>query len=132
MSLLTRNPACGGGWRTSRELSWSSLVTRHRPWLAAAFAVCGLYGLGVTLVSTDYLHRMWGIMAACGYGLAAVSVLAWRSRGADLALALSLCGALIVPLAWMAATSRAAAGRSAPRPDSPTIPSSTRWTRSGS
>ena len=106
MSLLTLNPVRGGVWRTSRELSWSSLATQHRTWIAAAFAVCGLFGLGVTLVSTDYLHRMWGIMAACGYGLAAVSVLAWRSRGADLALVLSLCGALIVPLAWMAATSQ--------------------------
>ena len=104
MSLLTQNPARGGGWVTSRELSWSSLVTRHRTWIAAAYAVCALYGLGVVLVSTDYLHRDWGIMAACGYGLAAIAVLAWRSRGADLALALSLCGALIVQLAWMAAT----------------------------
>jgi hypothetical protein len=104
MSLLTRSPARGGGWRTSRELSWSSLVTQHRAWIAAAFAVCGLFGLGVTLVSTDHLHRMWGLMAACGYGLAAVSVLAWRSRGADLALVLSLCGALLVPLSWMVVT----------------------------
>ncbi len=55
-------------------------------------------------MSSDYLHRMWGLMAAFGYGLAAVSVLAWRSRGTDLALAVSLCGALIVPLAWMAWT----------------------------
>jgi hypothetical protein len=31
-------------------------------------------------------------------------VLVWRSRGADLALALSLCGALLVPLSWMAVT----------------------------
>ena len=31
-------------------------------------------------------------------------MLAWRSRGTDLALAVSLCGALIVPLAWMAWT----------------------------
>jgi hypothetical protein len=102
MSLLTRNPARGGSWRTSLELSWSSLATQHRTWIAAAFAVCALFGVGVTLVSTDHLHRRWGIMAACGYGLAAIAVLAWRSRGADLALALSLGGALIVPLAWMA------------------------------
>jgi hypothetical protein len=104
LSLLTQNPVRGGAWALSRELSWTSLVTQHRKWIAAAFAVCALYGLGVTLVSTDYLHRDWGIMAASGYGLAAIAVLAWRSRGADLGLVLSLCGALIVPLAWMAAT----------------------------
>src|SRR5579875_3496998 len=104
MSLLTGSPVRGGVWRASPELSWSSLVTRHRSWVAAAFAVCGLFGLGVTLVSSDHLHRMWGLMAACGYALAAVAVLAWRSHGADLALGLSLAGALIAPLAWMAVT----------------------------
>ena len=104
MSLLTQNSVRGGAWVTSRELTWTSLVTRHRKWIAAAFAVCALYGLGIALVSTDYLHRDWGFMAACGYGLAAVAVLVWRSRGADLALALSLCGAVLVPLAWMATT----------------------------
>ena len=104
MSLLTGSPVRGGVWRASPELSWSSLVTRHRAWVAAAFAACGLFGLGVTLVSTDHLHRMWGLMAACGYGLATVAVLAWRARGADLALGLALTGALIVPLSWMAVT----------------------------
>ena len=106
MSLLTGSPVRGGVWRASPELSWPSLVTRHRPWVAAAFAVCALYGLGVIVVSTDHLHRVWGLMAACGYGLATVAVLTWRSRGADLALALSLAGALIVPLSWMAVTGR--------------------------
>ena len=86
----------------SRELSWTSLVTRHRPWVAAAFAVCALYGVGIALVSTDFLHRDWGFMAATGYGAGAIAVLAWRSRGADLALVLSLLGAVLVPLAWMA------------------------------
>jgi hypothetical protein len=106
MSLLTGSPVRGGVWRASPELSWSALVTRHRPWVAAAFAVCALYGVGVIVVSTDHLHRTWGLMAACGYGLATVAVLAWRSRGADLALVLALTGALIVPLAWMAGTGR--------------------------
>ncbi len=106
MSLLTGRPVRGGVWRASPELTWSSLVTQHRTWVAAAFAACGLFGLGVTLVSSDHLHRMWGLMAACGYGLATVAVLAWRSRGADLALALSLAGALIVPLSWMAVTGK--------------------------
>jgi hypothetical protein len=86
----------------SQELSWASLVTHHRKWVAAAFAVCALYGVGIALVSTDFLHRDWGIMAASGYGAGAIAVLAWRSRGADLALVLSAAGAVVVPLAWMA------------------------------
>jgi hypothetical protein len=102
LSLLTQNPVRGGGWVASRELSWTSLATQHRKWVAAAFAVCALYGLGIALVSTDFLHRDWGFMAATGYGLGAIAVLAWRSRGADLALALSAAGAVVVPLAWMA------------------------------
>jgi Glycosyltransferase family 87 len=104
VSLLTRNPVRGGGWVPGEILSWPSLSTVRRPWIAAAFAACALFAGGVSLVSTDHLHRMWGIMAACGYAAAAVSVMAWRARGADLALAVSLCGALIVPLAWMAWT----------------------------
>ena len=104
MSLLTGSPVRGGVWRASPELSWSSLAAQHRTWIAAAFTACALFALGVTLVSSDHLHRMWGLMAACGYGLAAVAVLAWRSRGADLALGLSLAGALIAPLSWMAVT----------------------------
>src|SRR6201996_3419997 len=102
MSLLTGIPVRGGVWQASPELSWSSLATRHRTWIAGAFAVCALFGVGVTLVSTDHLHRMWGLMAACGYGLATGAVLAWRSRGADLPLGLALTGALIVPLSLMA------------------------------
>ena len=104
MPLLTRNPARGGGWAPGGSLSWSSLSTVRRSWIAVAFVACAVFAGGVFLVSTDYLHRMWGIMAACGYAVAALSVLAWRARGADLALAVSLCGALIAPLAWMAWT----------------------------
>jgi Glycosyltransferase family 87 len=104
MSLLTRNPARGGGWAPGEILSWPSLSTVRRSWIAGAFVACALFAGGVSLVSTDHLHRMWGMMAACGYAVAAVSVLAWRARGTDLALAVSLCGALIVPLAWMAWT----------------------------
>ncbi len=104
MSLLTRSPVRGGSWAPGEVLSWPSLSTVRRSWVAAAFAACALFAGGVALVSTDHLHRMWGMMAACGYAVAAVSVLAWRARGADLALAVSLCGALIVPLAWMAWT----------------------------
>jgi hypothetical protein len=74
-----------------------------RRWLAGFFVVSAVFAALVAGLSTDSVHRLWGAMAACGYGLALVAMLAWRRRGADLALGLSLCGALVVPLAWMAA-----------------------------
>src|SRR5205085_6312088 len=45
---------------------------------------------------------LWGVFAACAYLLSAMMVLAWKSRGTDLALVTSLTGALGVPLALMA------------------------------
>ena len=74
-----------------------------RRWLAGLFVVSAAFAALVAIFSSDSVHRLWGAMAACGYGLALVAVLAWRRRGTDLALGLSLCGALVVPLAWMAA-----------------------------
>ncbi|WP_300611562.1 glycosyltransferase 87 family protein [Trebonia sp.] len=74
-----------------------------RRWLAGVFAVSALWALLVAVFSTDSVHQLWGEIAACGYVLALVAVLAWKARGADVALALSFCGALLVPLGWMAA-----------------------------
>ena len=59
---------------------------------------------GVALFSTNDLHRLWGLIAACAYIAAAAAVLLWRSRGIDLALLLSVGGALITPMFWNAAT----------------------------
>jgi hypothetical protein len=74
-----------------------------RRWLAAVFGVSAIFAALVAIFSSDPVHRLWGGMAACGYGLAVAAVLGWRKRGADLALGLSFCGALLLPLAWMAA-----------------------------
>ena len=50
------------------------------------------------------MHRLWGVIAACGYTLALLAILAVRNaRGSDVALGLSFVGALLAPLAWMAA-----------------------------
>lgn len=89
-------PRDGSGWQSPR--------TMPRRWLAFAFAASAVFGLVVALVSSNGLHQMWGTAAACGYGLAAVAVLTWRSRGVDLALLLALCGGLLVPLLWLAGT----------------------------
>jgi hypothetical protein len=75
-----------------------------RLWLAAWLAGCALFAGGVTLFSTDPLHRLWGACAACAYGLAALAVMAWRSRaatGVDVAVGILVGGAILVPLMWM-------------------------------
>jgi hypothetical protein len=75
-----------------------------RLWLAAGLIGCALFAGGVTLFSSDPLHRLWGGCAACAYLLAALAILAWRSRpvtGTNVALGVLLCGAILVPLMWM-------------------------------
>jgi 4-amino-4-deoxy-L-arabinose transferase-like glycosyltransferase len=81
-------------------------VSAVRCWAAAAFAVCAVFAGGVALFSTNDLHRLWGLIAGCAYAAAALAVLAWRSRGTDLALLLSVGGALVTPLFLNAATGR--------------------------
>jgi hypothetical protein len=83
---------------------WQSIVTMPRMWLAAGLAVCALFGGGVALFSGDPLHRLWGTSAGIAYALAAVVIVAWRSRdttGVDVALAILVGGAILVPLLWM-------------------------------
>ena len=82
---------------------WHSPAAMPRRWLAGVFAVSAVFAALVAIFSSDSVHQLWGAMAACGYGLAVAAVLGWRKRGADLALGLSFCGALLLPLAWMAA-----------------------------
>ena len=75
-----------------------------RVWLAGGLVACALFAGGVSLFSTDPLHRLWGTSAACAYALAALAVMAWRSRqttGVDIALGVMVCGAILVPLLWM-------------------------------
>ena len=89
----------GGGWQ--------SPVTIPRRWLAALFVGCTLFAIGMSVFSSDALHRLWGLFAAGAYVLAAVVVLAWRSaRGVDLALILGFGGALVAPLAVLAEQGR--------------------------
>ena len=83
---------------------WQSVITLPRAWLIAGLVGCALFAGGVSLFSSDPLHRLWGTSAACAYALAAVAVLVWRSRettGVDVALGIIICGAILVPLLWM-------------------------------
>ncbi len=76
----------------------------RRRWLAGIFAVSVAWALTVAVFSSDSVHRLWGVMAACGYTLALLAVLAIRNaRAADVAIGLSFVGGLIAPLTWMAA-----------------------------
>jgi hypothetical protein len=76
----------------------------RRRWLAGIFAVSVIWAILVALFSSDSVHRLWGVMAAIGYGLALLAVIAVRNaRVSDVALGLSFVGGLLAPLAWMAA-----------------------------
>jgi len=76
----------------------------RRRWLAGIFAVSVIWAALVAAFSSDSVHRLWGVMAACGYALALLSILVARNtRVSDLALGLSFVGALVAPLTWMAA-----------------------------
>jgi hypothetical protein len=77
-----------------------------RYWCAAAFVACALFAGGVSLFSDNDLHRRWGLVAACAYAVAAAATATWRRRGVDLALLVSVGGALVAPLFWNAATHR--------------------------
>ena len=95
-----------GGAGTSRPGAWHSVITLPWPWLTAGLVACALFAGGVSLFSHDSLHRLWGLSAACAYAVAALAVLAARSRGTrgvDVALGVMLCGAILFPLLWMVA-----------------------------
>ena len=104
--MLTLTAAPPDNSRKRRLAAWLSPVAVPQRWTAAAFAICASFAGGVALFSTNGLHQRWGIVAACAYLAACLAVLAWRSRGLDLALLLSVGGALITPLFWNAATGR--------------------------
>jgi Glycosyltransferase family 87 len=84
--------------------AWESPAAMRRRWLAGIFAVSVIWAVLVAAFSSDSVHRLWGVIAACGYALALVVILAIRNaRAADIALGLSFLGALLAPLTWMAA-----------------------------
>jgi 4-amino-4-deoxy-L-arabinose transferase-like glycosyltransferase len=87
---------------------WARLSPDRAPqyWAAAAFVVSAGFAGAVALFSSNDIHRLWGETAACAYVASIIAVLVWRSRGIDLALLLSVTGALITPLFENAATGR--------------------------
>ena len=115
---LTRPPQHGSqqrppGWRgwlarqaaaLPRQRAAALCATLEREWMAVLLAGCAVFACVVAAISANPPQRMWGTVAAGGYGLAALVALAGRRRAIPLAAAISIGGALIAPLAWMAST----------------------------
>ncbi len=99
-------------WR-DRARQWQERNPLSRAWAtsprgaAILLAACTLFACAVAVFSTNPPERLWGILAAGPYGLAALAVLLAGRPGGKIAVAVSLAGAVIVPLAWMAWSGRA-------------------------
>jgi hypothetical protein len=104
MSLLAVRQAPPNRTAASRS-GWPALARVPRPLLIATFAASAVFAIIMALVTTYHAHRLWGIFAGCAYLLAAMAVLLWRSRGLDLALLISVAGALVAPM-WLMAAER--------------------------
>ena len=68
---------------------------------AVLLAGCALFAGAVAMFSTNPPERLWGTLAAGPYGVAALAALLAGRPGRKIAVAISLAGALIGPLAWM-------------------------------
>jgi hypothetical protein len=104
MTLQLTHPPRGGG-SPPRQSAAAPLAALRWQWAAALFATCALFAGGVAAASANPPQRLWGVLAAGAYGAGAVAVAAWRRHGLALAVAIAVGGALIAPLAWMAASS---------------------------
>ena len=115
---LTRTPCDDGPDTGPRAARWRARLARpvsltrrraaalsaavERDWAAALLASCALFACAVAGISGYAPQRLWGTLAAGTYALAALVALAGRRRGLPLALAISVGGAVLVPLVWMA------------------------------
>jgi hypothetical protein len=104
MSVIVLRPPPAADTARRRRFPWPAAAPVRRPWVAAVFVVCACFAGATAAVTTNSLHRIWGLAAAGAYALAAGAVLAWRSRGVDLALVIAIGGAVLAPLAWMTTT----------------------------
>jgi Glycosyltransferase family 87 len=86
----------------SRRHAAALCAAVEHEWPAALLAACALFACAVAAISANAPERLWGTLAAGAYGLAALAALAGRRRGWPLALAISMAGAVALPLAWMA------------------------------
>src|SRR6202011_3371567 len=84
--------------------------------IAAWYAAFAGYA-ALLAVFSRHADQSWGIWAAGGYVLAAITAVSYRgSRGRDAALLIAAAGALAGPLSWLACPSPAAAADLVGRP----------------
>jgi hypothetical protein len=91
----------GLGVLPGRHLAGALAVIR-REWLASLFGLSAIFAAVTALVSIYPPERLWGELAAASYAASAVISVLGRRRGAALAVLVSLAGALLAPLTWMA------------------------------
>jgi hypothetical protein len=104
MSMLTLRQA-PQGCPAPHRVDWPSPTAIPRPLLTVAFAGSAAFAVALAMVTVWQAHRLWGIFAGCAYLLAAMAVLVWKSRGLDVALVISVVGALAAPM-WLMAGHR--------------------------
>src|SRR5215469_397598 len=94
----------GLGQLPGRDLADVTLAVIRREWVATLFGLSAIFAIITALVSINAPERLWGELAAVSYTISAVIAVAARRRGPTLAALVSLAGALLAPLIWMAAT----------------------------
>ena len=101
MSILTLRQAPPGR-PVPRRFDWPSPAAVPRLWLTVGLAGSAAFAIALAMITVWQAHRLWGIFAGISYLLAAMFVLVWKSRGRDVALVISLAGALVTPM-WLMA-----------------------------
>src|SRR5215471_2136237 len=94
----------GLGELPGRDLAAATLAVIRREWVATLFVLSAIFAVITALVSFNAPERLWGELAVVSYTISAVIAVAARRRGATPAALVGLAGALLAPLAWMAAT----------------------------
>ena len=97
-------PRQGLGQLPGRGLAVATLAVIRREWVATLFGLSAIFAVITALVSVNAPERLWGELAAVSYTISAVIAVTARRRGPTLAAVVSLAGALLAPLIWMAAT----------------------------
>jgi Glycosyltransferase family 87 len=93
------------GCPAPRRFDWPTPAAIPRRLLIAALTGSAAFAVALAMVTAWQAHRLWGIFAGCSYLLAAMAVLLWKSRGLDVALLISVAGALAAPM-WLMAGHR--------------------------
>lgn len=121
-----RDPCRAPRQMPGRHLAAGALAVIRRQWVTVLFGLSAVFAAVTALVTINPPERLWGELAVVSYAVSAViaAVARWRAArrrrhhmsgrcsvvpacavpGATLAVLLSLAGAVLAPLAWMAST----------------------------